>query len=141
MSKKQPVDLPLQQRQQPARARTMAASMAGVFAAGMLSLSAYAQTPAGTDAATSSGGTTMPAAGAQSTTPGVPPGMVQIQPPKDPLVERREARREARAEYKATKKEARQEYKQEVRGAKQERKAENRAADAAAREELTAPKQ
>ncbi|CAG9169380.1 hypothetical protein CURE108131_10290 [Cupriavidus respiraculi] len=141
MSKKLPVDQPLKQIKQPARVAAMAGTIAGVLAAGMFSLSAQAQTPAGANTATAPGTTTMPATGAQSTAPGVPPGMVQIQPPKDPLVERREARREARAEYKATKKEAKQEYKQEVRGAKQERKAENRAADAAAREELSAPKQ
>jgi Rieske Fe-S protein len=140
MSKTQPADQSLKhQVKQPARLG--AATIAGVIAAGMLSVSAYAQTPAAPATATSPATTTMPATGAQSTAPGVPPGMVQIEPPKDPLVERREARRQAAAEYKAKKKEAKQEYKQEVGSAKQERKAENKAANEAARQELSAPKQ
>ncbi|MGY8526761.1 hypothetical protein [Paracidovorax citrulli] len=69
----------------------------------------------------------------------VGPGVVQIHPPKDPLVERREARSEARAEYRARKSDAKQDYRQEVKAAKQERKAEYREANEEAKRELTAP--
>lgn len=51
----------------------------------------------------------------------IAPAPTQIQPPKDPLVERREQRREARQEYRETKK-----------AAKAERKAAKKAADAQA---------
>lgn len=67
--------------------------------------------------------------------------MTQVQPPKDPLVERREARQKASAEYKAKKKAAKGEYKQDVGAAKQERKVENKAADAVAKDQMAAPKQ
>lgn len=113
-------------QQKPVRPTHVAGALAAVLA-GLSCAAAFAQTPA-----------TQPApAGAQ----GVPPGMTQIEPPKDPLVERREARKKAADEYKATKKTAKGEYKQDVNAAKQERKTENQAADAAARQELTAPKQ
>lgn len=103
----------------------------GAIAAGLAGLSCatvFAQTTAAPAASP---------AGAQ----GVPPGMTQIEPPKDPLVERREARKRASDEYKAKKKAAKGEYKEEVGEAKQERKVENKAADAAARQEMAAPKQ
>lgn len=96
----------------------------GAAAIGLVSATAFAQTPV---------------APAPSAAPGVPPGYTQIQPPKDPLVERREARAQARAEYKEKKSEARSEYKQEVGSAKQERRMENKAADATARQELAPP--
>jgi len=91
-------------------------------AATIASAGALAQTPATADAQ----------AGAQA----IPPGTVQVQPPKDPLVERREARKQAHDQYKATKSQAKQEYKSTAKEAKQEQKTEDKAADAAAREAL-----
>ncbi|WP_439684629.1 hypothetical protein MNJPNG_03570 [Cupriavidus oxalaticus] len=102
----------------------------GAIAAGLAGLSCatvFAQTTAAPAAP----------AGAQD----VPPGVTQIEPPKDPLVERREARKRASDEYKAKKKAAKGEYKEEVGEAKQERKVENKAADSTARQEMAAPKQ
>lgn len=72
---------------------------------------------------------------------GVPQGYTQVQPPKDPLVERREAKKEAADEYKDAKKAAKKDYKYDVKAAKQERKASDKEADAAAKDALSAPKQ
>ena len=95
-------------------------SLIGALAAGLMSATAFAQTPA-------------PApAGANA----VPPGMTQIQPPKDPLVERREARKAAKDQYKAEKAAAKGQYKQDVGAAKQERSDANKAANEAAKAEL-----
>ena len=88
-------------------------SLIGALAAGMISVTAFAQT------------TTAPA----DTSTAVPPGSVQIQPPKDPLVERREARKAANDQYKAEKKAAKGEYKKDVSSAKSERKDAKKAAD------------
>jgi hypothetical protein len=71
---------------------------------------------------------------------GAPPGTLQIQAPKDPLVQRREDRKAANVKYKADKKAAKSEYKQDVGAASQERKSEKKAADEAARDAM-APKQ
>lgn len=68
---------------------------------------------------------TMPATPAIPATPAVAPAPTQVEPPKDPLVERREQRREARQEYRQTKK-----------AAKAERKAARKAADAQAESAL-----
>lgn len=95
-------------------------TLIGALAAGLMSATAFAQT------------TTAPA----NATNAVPPGMTQIQPPKDPLVERREARKQARDEYSAQKKAAKSEYKQEVGAAKQERKEAYKAANEQAKQEL-----
>ncbi|MCD9121739.1 hypothetical protein [Cupriavidus sp. UGS-1] len=148
------------------RTRTALAALA----AGLISATAFAQTPmapsTGTGADTSVGagagasvgagagaGTMAPAGASTMPTTGpapgsVPAGMVavphgpgvyQLQPKLDPLVERRMARAEARGEYRARKSEARQEYRQEVNAAKQERKAEMREANEEAKRELTTP--
>ena len=102
-------------------------SLIGALTAGLLSATAFAQTTA---APAPAGGNTA-----------VPPGMTQIQPPKDPLVERREARKVASDQYKAEKAAAKGEYKQDVGAAKQERKDANKAANETAKQELQAPKQ
>ncbi|CAG2128263.1 hypothetical protein [Cupriavidus plantarum] len=103
--------------------RTLRTSaLIGALAAGLMSATAFAQTPS----------TTAPAAGANT----VPPGYTQVQPPKDPLVERREQRREARQEYAAEKKAAKSEYKQDVNAAKQERKDAYKAANEQATQQL-----
>lgn len=99
---------------------TRTISLFGALAAGMISVTAFAQT------------TTAPA----DSSTAVPPGTVQIQPPKDPLVERREARKAANAQYKAEKSAAKGEYKQDVNAAKTERKDAKKAADEAAKAEL-----
>ena len=95
-------------------------SLIGALAAGMISVTAFAQT------------TTAPA----DTSTAVPPGSVQIQPPKDPLVERREARKAANDQYKAEKKAAKNDYKQDMNAAKTERKDAKKSADEAAKAEL-----
>jgi len=105
--------------------------------AGLTCIAAFAQAPSAQTPSAQSPSAPAAPANAQ----GVPPGMTQIQPPKDPLVERREARKQASDEYKAKKKSAKDEYKQNVGAAKQERKTEDQAADAAAKEEMVAPKQ
>ncbi|MGO4303964.1 hypothetical protein [Cupriavidus sp. RAF12] len=94
-------------------------SLIGTLAAGLMSATAFAQT------------TTAPA-----DANAVPPGMTQIQPPKDPLVERREARKVAKDQYKAEKSAAKAEYKQDVGAAKQERKDANKAANETAKQEM-----
>jgi hypothetical protein len=103
--------------------------LTGALAATAASAGAFAQTAAA------------PANPSQA----VPQGYTQIEPPKDPLVQRREDRAHAQADYKATKSEARSEYKATTSEAKQEKKADYRAADAAARDAMTpaqqAPKQ
>ncbi|WP_454727173.1 MULTISPECIES: hypothetical protein [Cupriavidus] len=91
-------------------------------AAGLLCAAAFAQAPA------------MPADNANAA---VPPGMTQVEPPKDPLVQRREANKQASDEYKATRKAARREYKHDVKSAKQTRNAEKKANDETARQELS----
>ncbi|MEN7530389.1 MULTISPECIES: hypothetical protein [unclassified Cupriavidus] len=95
-------------------------SLVGALVAGLMSATAFAQT------------TTAPA----NTTSAVPPGTVQIQPPKDPLVERREARKAANDQYKAEKAAAKSTYKQDVSAAKGEQKDAKKAANEAAKAEL-----
>nr|WP_315593927.1 hypothetical protein [uncultured Cupriavidus sp.] len=95
-------------------------SLIGALAAGLMSATAFAQTPAPAPANANA----------------VPPGMTQIQPPKDPLVERREARKAAKDQYKAEKAAAKGQYKQDVGAAKQERSDANKAANEAAKAEL-----
>jgi len=107
------------------RLSLLIAATTATIAATIASPGAFAQTPATVDAQ----------AGAQA----IPPGTVQIQPPKDPLVERREARKQAHDQYKATKSQAKQEYKSTAKDAKQEQKTEDKAADTAAREALASP--
>lgn len=97
-------------------------ALIGALAAGLMSATAFAQTTT----------TTAPAAGNNT----VPPGYTQVQPPKDPLVERREQRREAKQEYAAEKKAAKAEYKQDVGAAKQERKDAYKAANEQATQQL-----
>ncbi|CAG9180457.1 hypothetical protein [Cupriavidus pampae] len=97
-------------------------TLVGALAAGLMSMTAFAQT-------------TAPATGATGANT-VPPGYTQVQPPKDPLVERREARREASQEYSAQKKAAKSEYKQDVGAAKQERKDAYKAANENAKQDL-----
>ncbi|GJG95468.1 hypothetical protein [Cupriavidus pauculus] len=104
-------------------------SLIGALAAGMISVTAFAQT------------TTAPAPAPMATAPAptstaVPPGTVQIQPPKDPLVERREARKAANDQYKAEKAAAKGTYKQDVNAAKTERTDAKKAADATAKAEM-----
>ena len=95
-------------------------SLIGALAAGMISVTAFAQTPAApADTATAA-----------------PPVTTQIQPPKDPLVERREARKAANDQYSAEKKAAKGEYKKDVNSAKSERKDAKKAADETAKAEL-----
>ncbi len=99
-------------------------SLIGALAAGLLCATAFAQT-------------TPPAmAPAPADANAVPPGMTQIQPPKDPLVERREARKAAKDQYKTEKSTAKDQYKQDVGSAKQERNDANKAANEAAKTEL-----
>jgi len=93
-------------------------SLIGAVAAGLMSAAAFAQTTASND------------------TNAVPPGMTQIQPPKDPLVERREARKAAKDQYKTEKSSAKSQYDQQVGAAKQERKDANKAANETAKQEL-----
>lgn len=95
-------------------------SLMGALAAGLFSAAAFAQVPAA------------PA----DTTAAPPPAMTQVQPPKDPLVERREARKAASDQYKAEKSAAKGQYKQDVGAAKQERKDANKSANEAAKAEL-----
>ncbi|RZT42077.1 hypothetical protein [Cupriavidus agavae] len=95
-------------------------SLIGALVAGLMSATAFAQT------------TTAPS----GTSTAVPPGTVQIQPPKDPLVERREARKAANDQYKAEKAAAKDTYKQDVGAAKDERKDAKKAANEAAKAEL-----
>src|SRR5437868_10215415 len=95
----------------------------GVLAVGAVSATVFAQTTPAPDSV------------------GVPQGYTQVQPPKDPLVERRENRKEAADEYKANKKAARKDYKQDKKAARQERKAADKDADTAAKQLLSAPKQ
>lgn len=95
-------------------------SLIGALAAGMISVTAFAQT------------TTAPAPAPAA----VPPGTVQIQPPKDPLVERREARKAANDQYKAEKAAAKGTYKQDMNAAKSERTDAKKAADATAKAEM-----
>ncbi|AJG24539.1 hypothetical protein [Cupriavidus basilensis] len=85
---------------------------ATAMAAGLLCAAAFAQTPA------------VPA---DSGNAAVPAGMTQIEPPKDPLVQRRDANKQASDEYKAKKKAAKTEYKQDVKSAKQQKSAEKKA--------------
>ncbi|WP_420995675.1 hypothetical protein ACKI2N_022270 [Cupriavidus sp. 30B13] len=91
-------------------------------AAGLLCAAAFAQSPA------------IPADNANTAAPA---GMTQVEPPKDPLVQRREANKQASDDYKATKKAAKREYKQDVKSAKQAKSAEKKANDATARQELS----
>src|SRR5213595_335742 len=93
------------------------------LAAGLLCAASFAQTPA---------------TPADSGTTAVPAGTTQIQPPKDPLVQRRDANKQASDEYKAKKKAAKSEYKQDVKGAKQEKSVEKKANDATMKEEMSA---
>ncbi|MBV8271887.1 MAG: hypothetical protein JO067_06410 [Cupriavidus sp.] len=94
-------------------------SLIGAMAAGLMSAAAFAQ------------GTT-----ASNDTNAVPPGMTQIQPPKDPLVERREARKVAKDQYHTEKSAAKSQYDQEVGAAKQERHDANKAANETAKQGL-----
>jgi len=96
--------------------------VATAASAGLLCAAAFAQAPA------------MPADNANAA---VPPGMTQVEPTKDPLVQRREANKQASDEYNATRKAAKREYKQDVKSAKQVKSAEKKANDAAARQELS----
>ncbi|WP_066735470.1 hypothetical protein [Cupriavidus sp. D384] len=98
-------------------------SLIGALAAGMISVTAFAQTAQ------------TPAPPADITT-AAPPVTTQVQPPKDPLVERRESRKAANDQYKAEKKAAKGEYNKDVNAAKSERKDAKKAADATAKAEL-----
>jgi len=97
-------------------------SLIGAMAAGLMSAAAFAQ------ATTASNDT--------NATNAVPPGMTQIQPPKDPLVERREARKAAKDQYHTEKSAAKSQYDQQVGAAKQERHDANKAANETAKQEL-----
>jgi hypothetical protein len=67
----------------------------------------------------------------------VPAGMNQIEPQKDPLVQRRDANKQASDEYKAKKKAAKTEYNQSVKSAKQDKSVEKKANDAKMNQEMS----
>ncbi|MDF3835084.1 hypothetical protein P3W85_19275 [Cupriavidus basilensis] len=93
------------------------------LAAGLLCAASFAQAPA---APADSGNTAAPA------------GMTQVEPPKDPLVQHREANKQASDEYKAKKKAASSTYKQDVKAARQEKNTEKKANNAALKQEMPA---
>ncbi|MGO4331660.1 hypothetical protein AB4Z48_02415 [Cupriavidus sp. 2TAF22] len=92
------------------------------LAAGLLCAAAFAQTPA---APADAGNTAVPA------------GMTQVEPPKDPLVQRRDANKQASDEYKTRKKAAQSEYKHDVKAAKQDKKADKKANNEAMKQEMS----
>ncbi|MHA7684897.1 hypothetical protein [Cupriavidus sp. PET2-C1] len=96
------------------------------LAAGLLCAAAFAQTPA------------VPAMPADSGNAAVPAGTTQIEPPKDPLVQRRDANKQASDEYKTKKKAAKTEYKQDVKSAKQQKSAEKKANNDTMKQEMSA---
>ncbi|MCP3023652.1 hypothetical protein [Cupriavidus basilensis] len=67
----------------------------------------------------------------------VPSGMTQIEPAKDPLVQRRDANKQASDQYKAKKKAAKTEYNQSVKSAKQDKSVEKKANDAKMKQEMS----
>lgn len=66
----------------------------------------------------------------------VPAGRTQIEAPKDPLVQRREANKEASDEYKATKKAAKRDYDRDKKAARSHEKKHQKANDAAAKAQM-----
>lgn len=93
------------------------------LAAGLLCAASFAQAPA---------------TPADSGNAAVPAGTTQIEPPKDPLVQHRDANKQASDEYKSKKKAAKSEYKQEVKSAKQQKSAQKSDNNATLKQEMSA---